>query len=168
MIHVNYFAYGSNMSVKRIAARVPSVAKIGRATLEGHSLVFHKKSIDGSAKCDAIATDGEQDCVHGVLYSLDEAELPLLDKAEGCGQGYIRKSIELQLATGGRATAECYFATHVEKGLHPFGWYLEHVLYGAREAGLPQDYLDWLASIRTDQDPNKERHADQLSIYQRK
>jgi gamma-glutamylcyclotransferase len=167
MAAVHYFAYGSNMSVKRVAERVPSVAKIGRATLEGHSLAFHKKSIDGSAKCDAVATAGEQDRVHGVLYSLDEAELALLDKAEGCGHGYIRKSIVLQLETGGRATAECYFATRVEKGLNPFGWYLEHVLYGAREAGLPQDYLDRLASIPTDQDPNEERHARQLSIYQR-
>ena len=48
-----YFAYGSNLSSARMAARVPSARVVARAQLPGHALRFHKVGRDGSAKCDA-------------------------------------------------------------------------------------------------------------------
>jgi hypothetical protein len=51
---MQYFAYGSNMSLRRLRTRVPSAVKLGNATLFGHQLKFHKRSQDGSAKCDAM------------------------------------------------------------------------------------------------------------------
>ena len=49
-----YFAYGSNMLTERLKARVSSATPIGKANLSDHGLRFHKKSKDGSGKCDII------------------------------------------------------------------------------------------------------------------
>ncbi len=51
-----YFSYGSNMSSRRLLSRVPSARFITSASLPGHALHFHKKGLDGSAKCDAYET----------------------------------------------------------------------------------------------------------------
>lgn len=162
---VFYFAYGSNMSLPRIRKRVPSVAKIGHAKLCGYSLAFDKVSKDGSGKCNVVATGVAQDFVHGVLYSLEDAELTLLDRAEGAGQGYIRRASVVQMPTGEERIAECYFATNVDRSLTPFTWYVEHVLHGAKEAGLPKDYIHWIANVPSQIDPDIARHTEQLSIY---
>ncbi len=60
---------------------------LGIATLPGHALRFHKRSMDKSGKCNAFAT-GNDDRVIGVLFSFDPAERDNLDKAEGLGSGY--------------------------------------------------------------------------------
>lgn len=56
--NILYFAYGSNMSSARLRARVPSCRPIGIAFLPGHELRFHKRSKDGSGKCDAFQVEG--------------------------------------------------------------------------------------------------------------
>ena len=38
---LNYFAYGSNMSLARLRARIPSAEKVGSFMLREHSLRFH-------------------------------------------------------------------------------------------------------------------------------
>ena len=45
-----YFAYGSNMFVRRLVARTPSAVRIATAFVEGRRLVFDKVSTDGSGK----------------------------------------------------------------------------------------------------------------------
>ena len=71
---VKVFAYGPNLCIERLRARTPSarVALVG--TLAGHSLRWHKKSRDGSGKCDAFATESGCDVVWGVVYELTRAE----------------------------------------------------------------------------------------------
>ena len=57
LVHMYYFSYGSNMSIRRFRLRVPSAACIGSGILKGHELRFHKvSSRDGSAKCDVVVT----------------------------------------------------------------------------------------------------------------
>ena len=68
-----YFAYGSNMPTARLRERMPSCKALGIATLPGHALRFHKRSMDKSGKCNAFAT-GNDGCVIGVLFSFDPAE----------------------------------------------------------------------------------------------
>jgi hypothetical protein len=50
-----YFAYGSNMETARLRERMPSAKPLGVAKLSGHELRFHKRSKDGSGKCNAFA-----------------------------------------------------------------------------------------------------------------
>src|SRR5438128_1900656 len=60
-----YFAYGSNMLTQRLKARVPSASPKTVAVLFDHGLRFHKRSQDGSGKCDIVKCPGE--VVHGVV-----------------------------------------------------------------------------------------------------
>ncbi len=162
---MHYFAYGSNMSSRRFQARVPSGKQNGVAVLHGHVLAFHKRSLDGSAKCGVFETGNPYDRVYGVLYVFDAAQLRQLDLAEGNGCSYHRRTVEVDVGSGALRSAECYFAADVSAGLAPYSWYLEHVLVGARSAGLPAWYVAQVRSIDCTLDPDERRHARELSIY---
>jgi len=43
---MKYFAYGSNMSLLRLRARVPSAERIGMFTLVEHALRFHTNGFE--------------------------------------------------------------------------------------------------------------------------
>ncbi len=159
-----YFAYGSNMSVARLQQRTPSAIPVGICSLAGHQLRFHKRGRDGSAKCDAYATGGQKDLTWGRLYTLDVAEKPLLDQVEGLGYGYEQKIIELEL--DGRQIDACtYVATDVDDGLQPFHWYKHHVLVGAREAGLADEYLTMIENVESVPDDDRRRTEQEMSIH---
>ena len=162
---MRYFAYGSNMSVLRLRQRVPSAQVLGLAVLHGHRLMFHKAGRDGSAKCDATVSVRDKDVVHGVLYRMDPAHKSCLDNAEGLGRGYAQKTVEVSLTDGGSAFAITYYATSTNPALKPYSWYLEHVLRGARENGLPTDYVAEIAATDTIFDPDPERNRAELAIY---
>ena len=68
------FAYGSNLCVERILARVRSTRVLTVARLEGHALRFHKRGRDGSAKADAWSSGDPRDVVWGVVYELATAD----------------------------------------------------------------------------------------------
>jgi len=160
-----YFAYGSNMSLRRLRARVPSAVNYGIASLYGHSLRFHKCGRDGSAKCDALLTREPSHRVLGVVYQIDPADRPGLDRHEGLGQGYAAKRVQLFLAGGERIEAFTYTATLTDPNLHPFTWYKEHVLRGALEHGLDADYIQSIREVDTRVDTDLEREARELAIY---
>ena len=162
---VHYFAYGSNMSLWRFRQRVPSGQPCGVAVLHGHVLAFHKRGVDGSAKCGIVATGNPASRVYGVMYVFDLDQLRQLDLAEGNGYCYQRQTVEVDLGGGSLLEAQCYFATDAEAGLLPYGWYREHVLVGARQAGLPAWYVADIEELVCQHDPDPRRHARELSVY---
>jgi hypothetical protein len=113
------------------------------ARLLGYKLCFHKKSIDGSSKCDAFETGSDHDVVWGVVFNIPKSEKLALDKAEGLGSGYNQKEVDLITPSGERISAVTYYAdeTAIAEGLSPYTWYKEFVLRGAREHGLPSEYI---------------------------
>jgi gamma-glutamylcyclotransferase (GGCT)/AIG2-like uncharacterized protein YtfP len=119
-----YFAYGSNMSSRRLCAenRVPSARRLCLATLPEHRLTFHKKSNDGSAKCDAYFTGDKADYVIGVLFEISQSEKRNLDRAEGLGYGYREEKITV-MTDSGEQNAVAYFATDIDSSLKPYDWY---------------------------------------------
>lgn len=158
------FSYGSNMSHRRLQARVPSARFVAVAELPSHRLRFHKSAGDGSAKCNAEETGNPDDRVIGVVYEIDDAEKPDLDRHEALGFGYDEKKVEL--ATGSdRLQAWMYYATRIDQALKPFHWYKDHVLIGARENGLPAEYVAQIEAVESVDDPKPERHSRELSIY---
>lgn len=165
MKNIRYFAYGSNMSLRRLRDRVPSAVMVGAAILEHHRLVFHKRGMDGSAKCDVVPSTAPGDCVHGVLFDLDEDHIRLLDMAEGNGFAYIRKTVETACKGGLRRRAECYFAIDTQSGMTPYEWYLDHIIVGALEANLPGWYVQRLREIESICDLDEQRASRELSIY---
>lgn len=165
-MHLRYFAYGSNMSIRRLRARTPSARRLGSGWLPGHRLAFHKVGrLDGSAKCDALATGDPGHRVHGVLFELAGEDKPALDHAEGLGMGYALKQVLVHHHGGPAVTAFTYVATLTAPGLRPFDWYKEHVLRGARENGLPADYIRHIEAVAADPDPELARRLRELAVY---
>ncbi|PSJ44476.1 gamma-glutamylcyclotransferase [Zobellella endophytica] len=162
---MHYFAYGSNMSLARLCARVPGARPLGRFRLAGHRLCFHKVGRDGSGKCDAAETGNPADGVHGVVFALPPGGKARLDEVEGRGQGYGDKWVWVEDAGGRRWRAFTYYATRRDPGLRPYCWYLHHVLVGAREAALPADYIGALEAVACRPDPDPGRNAEEGAIY---
>lgn len=154
-----YFAYGSNMSTRRLASRIEGFRVRGMAFLDGHALRFHKAGQDGSAKCDACPCPDAT--VIGVLYELDAHCLDDLDAFEG--DGYRRETVELRDASGKRIKAVTYLATRIDASLQPFDWYLAHVLTGAREHHLPADYVAAIARNPSIPDTNTARREREIA-----
>ena len=162
-----YFAYGSNMALARLRARIPSARLYRNARLPGYELKFHKKGADGSAKCDVVRSENRSLLVHGVLFEFDIAEKPILDVFEG--PRYESHRVELLTANDSVTEAFMYVvadkAAHTDHRLKPFHWYKHHVLHGAREARLPDDYIADIAAVESQPDHDEERTRRELSIY---
>jgi len=154
---MKYFAYGSNMFLARLRARTPSAISLGHHVLSEHQLRFHKRGMDGSAKCDAFFTGQPQDGVHGVLFEIDDAEKPDLDRAEGLGYGYDAKVVEVRSPGQIHQRAYTYIASQIDEARLPFHWYKDHVLLGAQAAQLPAEYIEAIENIEAIEDPNEPR-----------
>ena len=152
------------MSIKRLQGRVPSEKLITTATLYKHDLRFHKKSKEGSAKCDAHETNNHEHAVIGVVFEIAKSEKPALDGKEGLGYGYEEKTIELIAQSGEIIRASTYYATNIDPNLKPYKWYKHHVLTGAHENGLPEIYVEQIQSIESINDPKSERHEAEMEI----
>ena len=157
------FAYGSNMFGPRLRQRAPSARAVGIGRLERHRLRWHKRARDGSAKCDVVETGRDGDAVWGVLFEIARADKPQLDRAEGLGHGYDEKPVTIVTAAGPVA-ALTYFATAVDASLPVHDWYRDLVVAGAREHGLPPEYVDELLAQPVAVDPDAMRRAANLQL----
>jgi hypothetical protein len=134
-----YFAYGSNMSSRQIAGWCPVPVALGPAELPDHRLAFLRRSIrwQGGA-ADIVPAPGES--VWGVLW-----ELPLglgeLDAKEAAGEAYGRRTAEV-LLDGRAREAVVYEVIRKEPAeVPPRREYIDEMLAGAREHGLPETWL---------------------------
>ncbi len=160
MPEVVYFAYGSNLCLRRMRERVPSVHRIGTASLPGYALKWHKRSVDGSGKCSIAPADHDSPGVHGVLYSFPDQEKPHLDAVEGLGDGYDEVRVRVEGPSGPRlATTYIAASSHVDSALIPYSWYHALVIDGANRAGLPPEYVRGMERVKTKDDEETERAA---------
>lgn len=162
---MKYFAYGSNMPIKRLQARVPSASFLAVGTVVQHSLRFHKAGSDKSAKCDAFNTGADTDILWGVVFEMPSRQRPALDAAEGLGFGYDAKQVEVITTSGESHNALTYYAIKLDSTLQPFDWYLNHVLTGAREAKLPEDYIAMIKSVSCIVDRDSNRSHQEYAIH---
>lgn len=58
-----------------------------------------------------------------------------------------------------------YVATRKDSALKPYPWYIEHVVRGAGELQLPDEYIARISMAPTAVDPVAERSRSELSIY---
>lgn len=153
-----YLAYGSNLHPLRLAERVPSARFEAVVSLPEHRLRFHKIGQDGSGKCNLEASSDPGSGVLAVVYSLDEAEVPMLDRFEG--GGYEHRWFEVDIG-GEHCSAYAYVAppNHCDPALKPFRWYRELVLLGARHHRFPETYLQVLAEVDVMEDQDAHRQA---------
>jgi hypothetical protein len=155
-----YFAYGSNMCTGRLRRRVPSAKAVRIAMLSNHSLRFHKRSNDGSGKCDACFTGEPADVVWGVIFQIDPADKPHLDSHEGLGYGYVEKLITVADQDGNPHRVFMYTAegSHIDPTLRPYSWYKRFVVEGARQHNLPAEHIAAIEANKVIEDPNTERY----------
>ena len=166
MTRINYFAFGSNLSSRRLLLRVPGAEFHCIATLAGHRLYWRKNDPGQSGKCDIEATGDPDDLVHGVVYRVSPDDRRSLDEIECRGFGYERREVRVVAPGGDSLEAFTYYAIGVDRPEQPFHWYKEHVLRGALEHGLPADYVATIRATPSIDDHDSERQARELSIYE--
>jgi hypothetical protein len=142
MDNYTYFGYGSNMLLKKLRSRCPSVDVIGVCRTKGYTLKFHKVSTDESGKGDMVEAKSGADELYGIAFIIDKSDGSNLDRAEGYGQGYKKKEFFVEaLDVGCVLGVGVYYATKIDSKLEPYCWYKKQVVQGARENGLPEDYI---------------------------
>jgi cation transport regulator ChaC len=151
---VLYFAYGSNMWRQQMTERCPDHECQGVAVLKDHALCFPRSSpIRLCGVAGLVAQSGAE--VWGVVYSLSARDLEALDKREGYDPAisaeenrYNRRTVSVLMDNEAR---DCltYFARD-EPGRHvPSAAYMQAILTGAEESGLPAEYVAALRTIAT-------------------
>ena len=141
---IHYFAYGSNMSTARLAARVREIRALGVGRLHDHELVFDKPGRDGTAKANVRPAGGR--LVHGVVWEIGSDSLSALDRFE---PGYIRHELEIVVTGLPRLSAWTYVYAGEASDAAASIEYVRHLLDGAREHGLPVEVLAGLEAHTT-------------------
>ncbi len=163
-----YLAYGSNLHPVRLARRLPSARLVGTAPLPGYRLAFHKRGMDGSAKCDLALSDEPGSVAYGAVFAIARDEIGRLDQFEGLGAGYFKEQVTLRV-DGVRLSAFVYFAsdTHIDRELAPFDWYKGIVLAGVRRHRFPRGYFEQIKAVPYRVDPDETRRAEMTALLAR-
>ena len=149
MTHL-YFAYGSNLKLARLQARVPSARFVARARLPDGRLSLNKRGRDGSGKANLAPEGGAG--VWGVLYDVEPEHWTCLDGHE---QGYARADVRVVTEEGAEISALTYVATTLTDEPVAFDWYKRLIVEGAREHGLPSDWVAALERLPEKPDPRR-------------
>ena len=159
---MKYFAYGSNMLDERLQSpdRVRGATFQTKGSIRGYKLRFHKRSVDGSGKCNIIKTASAGDVVYGVVFEVPDDQLKALDKAEGLGQGYHHDcNIPVRIPDGTEKPILAYVAdsNFIEDTFIPYGWYHRLVIAGAEQHQLPKKYIEDLQAVKFKMDSESSR-----------
>lgn len=154
-----YAAYGSNLHPARLNQRVPSTCLIGTSRVPGFELLFHKRSIDGSAKCNVVEAESE---IYVAVYEVRLDEKRLLDNVEGLGIGYD----ELRMSVPGVGDCWTYTAaqSHIDAKLVPYDWYKALVILGCEYNAFPGDYVQCVRGISERRDHDTQRRERNMEL----
>jgi len=152
-----YFAYGSNLWTKRIHENNRTARMVAVGKLEGHRLDFgHWTQRWRGASANILAEEGSH--VYGVLWELNQCDQASLDKQEGVLDNiYQRVELIVETVSEGKKvncmayrirdeTRQKSIAAHGEK-LIPSLRYKNVIIQGAKEHGLPEEYVKFLEAI---------------------
>ena len=151
----------------RLIERVSSAELIGVAKHSNHKLNFHKKSNDGSSKCNMFNSDTESDLIYGAIYKLQPEHKSELDKFEGKGYGYIDNQIMLK-HNENEYTCFTYLAqqTHIADNLKPYHWYKKLVILGAQYLEFPNSYISSIEAIESMEDLDLPRRKEKEALIE--
>lgn len=135
-----YFAYASNMNRAQMERWCPASRFLKAVHLEGHRFVYDGFSVPWDGAVGNIvnsATEG----VWGALYEITERDRLTLDAFEGYPRSYEHKDVEVKDRDGKACQAMTYYRTGRALG-KPHPDYEKVVIDGAKQCGLPEDYVD--------------------------
>lgn len=127
-----YFAYGSNMSEKRMIDRGVDYKDRFKGILNNYKFTINKKSYKDPLMGFANIIKSDSDIVEGIIYELEENDIKKLDKFEGFPKHYDRIKL---FVDSDRGMLECivYVATEkwvVEKELKTTTEYKKFIIDG--------------------------------------
>ena len=160
---MKYAAYGSNLHPIRLINRVPLAQFLGKAVIKDKALRFHKRSKDGSGKCNIVTDTNNK--VYVAVYEVHESEKPALANAEGVGYGY--RTVTFEVSGYGECFTYVAEQSHIDDSLLPYSWYKELVLAGCEKFNFPKDYIDFLKAIPVTEDSNEKRHAENMGLVEK-
>lgn len=146
-MHAWYFAYGSNLLAKQMIARTGSIGHPDHAPrsarLANFRLAFEWWGNQQQAFAN-IATPGPG--VMGVVYRCSQADLESLDRFE---VGYRRQEVTVTDEQGNELAAVAYVIRPALRAMAgpPSAEYLERIVTGAREHGLPERYISEIIAL---------------------
>ena len=135
-----YFAYGSSMEHRHMQECCPGAKFVGLAILDGYWLVFDSFSPRWGGAM-ANITPSAQDEVWGGLYEIADEDIAKIDNYEGYPKYYKRSILDvLRPGREGKIKAWVYFREPQADGV-PSRRYQETLIRGARDCGIPEDYI---------------------------
>ncbi|HEV2317520.1 MAG TPA: gamma-glutamylcyclotransferase family protein [Thermoplasmata archaeon] len=144
-----YFAYGSNMDLKRLRKRGVNPRKMRAAVLPGHRLCFNKRFDSNAGEGKANIVEQTDESVEGILSEVTPEEIARLDRYEGVPAHYLRARVVVTPEDGTEVEAVTYVAnpSMVMEGLKPTKEYLSYLLAG--RSFLSSQYIRGLEGTGT-------------------
>ncbi|KAL4744128.1 hypothetical protein BDV11DRAFT_3085 [Aspergillus similis] len=84
-----YFAFGSNMQLAQMADRCPGSKVFAKGILPGYRWHINERGVANIVA--AVAQDGNNSVVQGILFTVSPKDVKTLDKKEGIAEGYYEK-----------------------------------------------------------------------------
>ncbi len=145
------FAYGSDMFEAQIRQRCSKPVMVVTACLAGHSLGFfgHSEVWDGAVET-VVPAPGRK--LWGVIYELTFMDAQRLDvwhdaRLDGAGS-FFHYPARVVDAAGQAHTVLLYKKDILGMPLQPSREYLDVIIQGALERGLPEAYIEELRGIQ--------------------
>jgi gamma-glutamylcyclotransferase len=137
----HYFAYGSNMSRRRMDARCTGHAAVGTGVLDGYALVINGRGV-------ATLVPRPGCAVEGVVWTISADDEASLDGFEGVAAGrYAKHEMEIRLADGRRVPALVYVDPDCLPGTGCRPGYADFLIEGAEDFHLSESYRATLRSV---------------------
>jgi len=135
-----YFAYGSNMNHKQMQRRCPNSKFIKPVYLENAKFIYDGKSIAWNEKAVANIVTIDAGQVWGGIFEIDEDNLAELDCCEGFPKSYGKGIVNVKDEEGNVFQAWAYYRAGEKQGV-PSTSYRNIILQGAKDCGLPEEYI---------------------------
>ena len=146
-----YFAFGSNLDQPRLQQHCPSARFVTAARLADHRLAFTLESRNTwhGGVADVLPSAGDE--VWGALWVIGGEHSITLDEYEGVLRdppAYERYEVTVETSAGDRVTCRSYHVVSPDlAGFAPSPAFKATLLRGARDCGLPEDYIARLEAI---------------------
>jgi cation transport regulator ChaC len=146
-----YFAYGSNMQSATLRGRRGiQFLRAVPARAAGWRLVFDKPPLVPIGEAFANIIPDAATHVLGVAYEVSEKDMQYIELTEGVLLGnYDRVSVPVEPLSQPTAPLTAFSLTsdHRDSNLQPSTHYMELVISGATEHGLPAEYIKCLRGV---------------------
>ncbi|HEX5166466.1 MAG TPA: gamma-glutamylcyclotransferase [Thermomicrobiales bacterium] len=141
-----YFAYCTLLDKGEMQRFVPAASRGATGQISGWRVVFerHAPGVE-TGGCNLSPADDAP--VYGVLYDLSEDGFAQLDAISGVDRGLYQRFAVRVMTDAGEVTAETYVIPNPGGPFQPTAAYVRPILAGARELGLPNDYVATLDAL---------------------